>query len=37
MSQPMIEVIGFIFGIGFSIWLLVVAAVYIAVRYFEDL
>jgi len=33
----MIEIVGFIFGIGFSIWLLVVTAVYIAVRFFENL
>jgi len=33
----MIEIIGFIFGIGFLLWLTVVTAIYIAVRHFEDL
>lgn len=33
----MIETIGYIFGIGFLLWLTVVTAIYIAVRHFEDL
>ena len=33
----MIEIIGFIFGIGFLLWLTVVIAIYIAVRHFENL
>jgi hypothetical protein len=33
----MIEIIGFIFGIGFTIWLTVLIGLYIAIRIFENL
>lgn len=33
----MIETIGYIFGIGFLLWLTVVTAIFIAVRHFENL
>jgi len=33
----MIEIIGYIFGVGFLIWLTVLLGVFIAVKYFENL
>jgi hypothetical protein len=33
----MIEIIGYIFGVGFLIWLTVIFGVFIAVKYFENL
>ena len=33
----MIEIIGYIFGAGFIIWLFIVLAVYLIVRHLEDL
>jgi len=33
----MIEIIGYIFGAGFLIWLTIVLALYVIVRHLEDL
>tara|TARA_R100001163_G_scaffold9593_2_gene9267 strand:+ start:1224 stop:1325 length:102 start_codon:yes stop_codon:yes gene_type:complete len=33
----MIEIIGYIFGMGFLIWLTVLIGIYIAIRIFENL
>lgn len=33
----MIEIIGYIFGAGFLIWLSIVVALYVIVRHLEDL
>jgi len=33
----MIEIIGYIFGVGFLIWLIVLIGIFIAVKCFENL